>query len=80
MFFLGGGKCPNLGVVNVRIWGVVNVLLANDSQSKILSKLPDRSQIQFYNIFIEKKTRVSDFRNWPLVAVGDQMAGVESNY
>merc|ERR1711963_81047 len=33
MFFLGGGKCPNLGVVNVRILGVVNVLLANDSQS-----------------------------------------------
>ena len=32
-FFLGGGKCPNLGVVNVRILGVVNVLLANDSQS-----------------------------------------------
>ena len=29
----GGGKCPNLGVVNVRILGVVNVLLANDSQS-----------------------------------------------
>ena len=35
MFFLGGGKCPNLGVVNVRILGVVNVLLANDSQSKL---------------------------------------------
>ena len=33
MFFLGGGKCPNLGVVNVRILGGVNVLLANDSQS-----------------------------------------------
>ena len=33
MFFFGGGKCPNLGVVNVRILGVVNVLLANDSQS-----------------------------------------------
>ena len=33
LFFLGGGKCPNLGVVNVRILGVVNVLLANDSQS-----------------------------------------------
>ena len=33
MFILGGGKCPNLGVVNVRILGVVNVLLANDSQS-----------------------------------------------
>ena len=33
MFFLGGGKCPNLRVVNVRILGVVNVLLANDSQS-----------------------------------------------
>merc|ERR1711978_612733 len=29
MFFLGGGKCPNLGVVNVRILGVVNVLLAS---------------------------------------------------
>ena len=29
----GGGKCPNLGMVNVRILGVVNVLLANDSQS-----------------------------------------------
>ena len=34
MFFFGGGKCPNLGVVNVRILGVVNVLLANDSQSQ----------------------------------------------
>ena len=33
MFVFGGGKCPNLGVVNVRILGVVNVLLANDSQS-----------------------------------------------
>ena len=30
MFFLGGGKCPNLGVVNVRILGVVNVRLANN--------------------------------------------------
>ena len=30
MFFLGGGKCPNLGVVNVRILGVVNVCLANN--------------------------------------------------
>ena len=26
----GGGKCPNLGVVNVRILGVVNVRLANN--------------------------------------------------
>ena len=34
MFVFGGGKCPNLGVVNFRILGVVNVLLANDSQSK----------------------------------------------
>ena len=33
MFFFGGGKCPNLGVGNVRILGVGNVLLANDSQS-----------------------------------------------
>ena len=33
MFFFGGGKCPNLGGVNVRILGEVNVLLANDSQS-----------------------------------------------
>ena len=31
----GGGKCPNLGVVNVRILGVVNVFLANDTQSKV---------------------------------------------
>ena len=30
MFFLGGGKYPNLGVVNVRILGVVNVRLANN--------------------------------------------------
>ena len=30
MFFFGGGKCPNVGVVNVRILGVVNVRLAND--------------------------------------------------
>ena len=29
----GGGKCPSFGVVNVRILGVVNALLANDSQS-----------------------------------------------
>ena len=33
MFYFGGGKCTNLGVVNVRVLGVVNVLLANDSQS-----------------------------------------------
>ena len=26
----GGGKCPNLGVANVLIFGVVNVRLAND--------------------------------------------------
>ena len=39
MFFFGGGKCPNLGVVNVRILGVVNVLLANDSQSLLSGKL-----------------------------------------
>ena len=37
--FFGGGKCLNLGVVNVRILGVVNVLLANDSQSQ--SYLPN---------------------------------------
>ena len=30
MFFWGGGKCPNWGVVNVRILGVVNVRLANN--------------------------------------------------
>ena len=30
MFVFGGGKCPNLGVVNVRILGVVNVRLANN--------------------------------------------------
>ena len=30
MFFFGGGKCPNLGVVNVRILGVGNVRLANN--------------------------------------------------
>ena len=30
VFFFGGGKCPNLGVVNVRILGVVNVRLANN--------------------------------------------------
>ena len=30
MVFFGGGKCPNLGVVNVRILGVVNVCLANN--------------------------------------------------
>ena len=28
--FFGGGKCPNLGVVNLRILGVVNVRLANN--------------------------------------------------
>ena len=26
MFVFGGGKCPNLGVVNVQILGVINVL------------------------------------------------------
>ena len=36
MFFLGGGKCPNLGVVNVRILGVVNVRLANNLTPNIL--------------------------------------------
>ena len=35
----GGGKCPNLRVVNVRILGVVNVLLANDSQSLVFGLL-----------------------------------------
>ena len=30
MFFFGGGKCPNLGVVNVRFLGVVNDPLANN--------------------------------------------------
>ena len=29
MFFFWGGKCPNLGLVNIQILGVVNVLLAN---------------------------------------------------
>ena len=33
MYGFGGGKCSNLGVANVRTLGVVNVLLANDSQS-----------------------------------------------
>ena len=28
--FFGGGKCPNFGVVNVGILGVVNVRLANN--------------------------------------------------
>ena len=51
--FFGGGKCPNLGVVNVRILGVVNVLLANDSQSfagslfpatKALTRFPGRRE------------------------------------
>ena len=28
--FFWGGKCPNLGVVNVQILGVVNVRLANN--------------------------------------------------
>ena len=40
---IGGGSCPPgkctfFGVVNVRILGVVNVLLANDSQSLIGQK------------------------------------------
>ena len=44
----GGGKCPNLGVVNVRILGEVNVLLANDSQScKLSSHLC--STLSFYS-------------------------------
>ena len=45
MFFLGGGKCPNLGVVNVRILGVVNVLLANDSQSFELKEMESITHI-----------------------------------
>ena len=48
LFFLGGGKCPNLGVVNVRILGVVNVLLANDSQSKILDPTESMVEIRFF--------------------------------
>ena len=32
--FFGGGKCPNLGVVNVQILGVVNVRLANNLTPK----------------------------------------------
>ena len=52
MFFLGGGKCPNLGVVNVRILGVVNVRLANNltptnvSQSDEIEP-PDREMCTF---------------------------------
>ena len=36
VFFGGGGKCPNLGVVNVRILGVGNVRLANNLTPKKL--------------------------------------------
>ena len=39
--FLGGGKCPNLGVVNVRILGVGNVRLANNLTPKRLTILLD---------------------------------------
>ena len=46
MFFFGGGKCPNLGVVNVLILGVVNVLLANDSQS-FLNRLQDQAFLRW---------------------------------
>ena len=35
----GGGKCPNLGVANVRILGVANVVLANDTQSSGVIKV-----------------------------------------
>ena len=38
----GGGKCPNLGVANVQILRVVNVLLANDSQSLKRGQGPNR--------------------------------------
>ena len=41
----GGGKCPNLGVVNVRILGVVNFLLANDSQSVLGGQILSKSDL-----------------------------------
>ena len=55
--FFGGGKCLNLGVVNVRILGVVNVLLANDSQLiyvrnelEICMKIYNRGNAKYYYI------------------------------
>ena len=56
VFFGGGGKCPNLGVVNVRILGVVNVLLANDSQSE---KHEGGRELARYYFFFTKKACVS---------------------
>ena len=56
MFFFGGGKCPNLGVVNVRILGVVNVLLANDSQSTNMrygSILQDQTQTKLIPVLYQ---------------------------
>ena len=51
----GGGKCPNLGVGNVRILGVVNVLLANDSQSiEGLRELMVRLTEQFFQHPVSK--------------------------
>ena len=59
MFFLGGGKCPNLGVGNVRILGVVNVLLANDSQShRDRSKDVDQVYCNIFHGVIAASTKV----------------------
>ena len=53
----GVGKCPNLGGVNVQILGVVNVLLANDSQSF----LHENTFLPHYNHF---EIRMSLGRKW----------------
>ena len=57
VFFWGGGKCPNLGVVNVRILGVVNVRLANNLTLSYYScpqLLVSKRLLKVKVIFLEK--------------------------
>ena len=68
MFFFGGGKCPNLGVVNVRILGVVNVLLANDSQSPGFSCLITFFEIRYLIILHNQTLEVCGHALSPFVA------------
>ena len=53
VFFWGVGKCPNLGGVNVRILGVVNVRLANSLTPTGAAKTLRVLKVWTENIFIE---------------------------
>ena len=64
----GDGKCPNLGVVNVRILGVVNVLLANDSQSPGFSCLITFFEIRYLIILHNQTLEVCGHALSPFVA------------